>query len=132
MTAEPTVSAESSVTLELEDMQAPLLHPRPTRYAGTVILVRIDNRRDGREALRRLIPYVPSAAHPPQPDQAAWAAVALSFRGLKALGVPEDTLASFPPEFQQGMAARAADLGDIGESAHEHWEPPLGARTFTW
>ena len=56
----------------------------------------------------------------------AWAAVALSFQGLKALGVPEESLASFPPEFQQGMAARAAELGDTGESAPEHWEQPLG------
>ena len=39
MTAEPTV------TLELDDIQAPLLHPRPTRYAGVVILGRIDDRR---------------------------------------------------------------------------------------
>ena len=51
--------------------------------------------------------------------------MALSFQGLKELGVPADTL-SFPPEFQQGMAARAADLGDTGESAPEHWEQPLG------
>ena len=52
--------------------------------------------------------------------------MALSFQGLKALGVPEESLASFPPEFQQGMAARAAELGDTGESAPEHWEQPLG------
>ena len=52
--------------------------------------------------------------------------MALSFQGLKALGVPAATLASFPPEFQQGMAARAAELGDTGESAPEHWDPPLG------
>ena len=120
MTAKPTV------TLEVDDIQAPLLHPRPTHYAGAVILGRIDDRRDGRELLRRLIPFVPSATDPPDPDRKAWAAVALSFQGLKALGVPEDTLASFPQEFQQGMAARAAELGDTGESAPENWEPPLG------
>jgi hypothetical protein len=105
MTAKPTV------TLEVDDIQAPLLHPRPTHYAGAVILGRIDDRRDGRELLRRLIPFVPSASGPPDPDRKAWAAVALSFQGLKALGVPADTLASFPQEFQQGMAARAAELG---------------------
>ena len=53
--------------------------------------------------------------------------VALSYQGLKALGVPEASLASFAPEFQQGMAARAAHLGDVGESAPEHWEQPLGS-----
>jgi Dyp-type peroxidase family len=117
---------QPTVTLELDDIQAPLLHPRPTRYAGVVILARIDDRRGGRELLRRLLPFVPSAAGRTEPHLEAWAAVALSFQGLKALGVPEDTLASFPPEFQQGMAARAADLGDTGESAPEHWEQPLG------
>jgi Dyp-type peroxidase family len=120
MTAQPTI------TLELDDIQAPLLHPRPTRYAGAVILGRIDDRHDGRELLRRLVPFVPSAASPPTPDRAAWAAVALSFQGFKALGVPADSLASFPPEFQQGMAARAAELRDTGESAPERWEHPLG------
>jgi Dyp-type peroxidase family len=121
MTDRPTV------TLDVDDIQAPLLHPRPTGYAGTVLVVRIDHRRDGRELLRRLLPHVPSAAGPPEPDRAAWAAVALSFQGLKALGVPEATLASFPPEFREGMAARAALLGDTGESAPEHWEAPLGS-----
>jgi len=120
------VTAGSPVTLELDDIQAPVLHPRPTRYAGAVILGRIDDRHDGRELLRRLIPFVPSAAGPSDPDREAWAAVAFSFQGLKALGVPEDSLASFPQEFQQGMAARAAELGDTGESAPERWEQPLG------
>ena len=120
------MTTERTVSLEVDDIQAPLLHARPTRYAGAVILVRIDDRRDGRELLRRLIPFVPSAAGSPDPDREAWAAVALTFQGLKALGVPEDTLASFPPEFQQGMAARAAELGDTGQSAPGHWEPPLG------
>jgi deferrochelatase/peroxidase EfeB len=109
------------------DIQAPLLHPRPTRYAGTVIVVRIDDRHNGRELLRRLIPFVPSAAGRPEPHREAWAAVALGFQGLEALGVPEESLASFPREFQQGMAARADILGDTGESAPEHWEPPLGS-----
>ena len=84
MTGEPTV------TLELDDIQAALVHPRPTRYAGAVLLVRIDDRRDGRELLRRLIPFIPSAAGSMDPSQVAWAAVGLSFQGLKALGVPEE------------------------------------------
>jgi Dyp-type peroxidase family len=126
MTAEPTIAPEPTVSLELDDIQAPVLHPRPTRYAGVVILVRIDDRRAGRELLRRLIPFVPSAAGAPEPHREAWAAVALSFQGLKALGVPEVALASFPPEFQQGMAARAAELGDTGDSAPDRWEQPLG------
>ena len=100
--------------------------PRPTPYAGTYQIVRIDDRHAGRELLRRLIPYLDSAASFNPHDPVALG-VALSYQGLKALGVPEDSLASFAPEFQQGMAARAAHLGDVGESAPEQWEQPLGS-----
>ena len=44
----------------------------------------------------------------------------------KALGVQQGSLDSFPLAFQQGIAARAAFLGDVGESAPENWEKPLG------
>ena len=40
------------------------------------------------------------------PDN-VWINVALTYQGLKALGVPQASLDSFSPEFQQGMAARA-------------------------
>ena len=52
--------------------------------------------------------------------------LALTYQGLKTLGVPQESLDSFPPEFQRGMAARAEELGDTGESAPENWEKPLG------
>jgi Dyp-type peroxidase family len=52
--------------------------------------------------------------------------VAFTYQGLKALGVPEPSLESFALEFRQGMAARAAELGDRGESSPEKWEKPLG------
>lgn len=110
----------------IDDIQAPLLYPRPTKYASMLILVRIDDGRDVRELLRRLIPFVTPAASPQDMAREAWVVVALSFQGFKVLGVPRDTLTSFPQEFQQGMAARAAILGDTGESAPEHWELPLG------
>jgi Dyp-type peroxidase family len=121
------MTTQPAVTLELDDIQHPVLRPRPSPYAGAYILLRIDDRRAGREGLRRLIPLLSSAADMPDPNQKGAAAVALSFQGLKALGVPADTLASFPEEFRQGMAARADVLGDTGESAPEHWEPPLGS-----
>ncbi len=52
----------------------------------------------------------------------------LSYAGLEALGVPEQSLATFPAEFRQGMAARADYIGDVGENAPEHWEAPLGSK----
>ena len=42
--------------------------------------------------------------------------------------MPAESLATFPSEFQQGMAARADYIGDVGESAPENWEAPLGSK----
>ena len=40
---------------------------------------------------------------------------------MRALGVPEESLQTFPEEFRTGMAARADILGDTGANAPEHW-----------
>jgi Dyp-type peroxidase family len=117
---------EARVALELDDIQSGALRPRPSPYVGVFILLRIDDRRAGRELLRRLIPALTDATSPADPSHQAWVSAALTYQGLKALGVPQDSLDSFPLPFQQGMAARAAELGDIGESAPENWEKPLG------
>ncbi len=112
--------------LELDDIQRGVLSPRPTPYAATYILFRIDDRAHGRELMRRVRAVVTSAADTTSPLGDTWVSVALTFSGLKALGVPPYALESFAWEFRQGMAARAAALGDAGESAPEHWEAPLG------
>ena len=100
------MSTEPTVALDLDDIQAGALQSRPTPYAGAYIGLRIDDREDGRELLRRLIPILDSVAdfHPERPVSLA---VALTYPGLAALGVPEESLATFPAPFQQGMAARA-------------------------
>jgi deferrochelatase/peroxidase EfeB len=51
--------------------------------------------------------------------------VGITFAGLRALGVPERSLASFPIEFREGMVVRARKLGDIGPSAPEYWDTGL-------
>ncbi len=112
--------------LELTDIQSGVLHPRPSPYVGAYIFVRIDDARAGRDLLGRLLPVVAPATNPAHAGDEAWVSVALTFQGLKALGLPQASLDSFPPEFRQGMAARAAKIGDIGENAPENWEKPLG------
>jgi Dyp-type peroxidase family len=120
------MNEEANVMLELDDIQSGVLRPRPAPYAATYVLLRIDDRKAGRELVRRVSNVVASAAHPTSPAGDAWVSVALTFQGLKALGVPQDSLDSFAWEFQQGMAARAHALGDTGESSPAHWEKPLG------
>jgi Dyp-type peroxidase family len=121
------VTLDADRPLELDDIQNGVLHPRPFPYVATYLLFRIDDRRTGRAMLRRLLPYLADAADPTSPASDAWLSVALTYQGLKALGVPPDSLASFAPEFRQGMAARATGLGDVGESGPDRWEAPLGS-----
>jgi Dyp-type peroxidase family len=120
------MTGASNVILELDDIQSGVLRPRPTPYAATYIVLRIDNRKAGRELMRRLSEVVTSAANPTSPLSDTWVSVALTYQGLRALGAPQDSLDSFAWEFQQGMAARAKALGDTGESSPENWEQPLG------
>lgn len=111
--------------LERDDIQSSLLRSRPAPFAGAYLFLRFDECRSGRAALGRLAPAVASAADPASPAGDAWFSAALTFRGLEVLGVPPAALATFAPEFQQGMAARAEELGDVGECAPAAWDAPF-------
>jgi hypothetical protein len=126
-TSADTVTTTASTALELDDIQFGMLHQRPASYVGTYLLLRIDNREAGRKLVQRLLPVIESARSSSDPAQNAWVSVAFTYQGLKALGVPQDSLDSFAPEFRQGMGARAAELGDVGLSGPENWEKPLGS-----
>lgn len=115
-----------SRTLELDDIQSGVLRPRPTPYAAAYLLIRVDDRPAGRALLRRVSGDITSAANPTRPGADAYVSIAFTYQGLKALGVPQESLNSFVPEFRQGMAARAQALGDVGENSPANWEKPLG------
>lgn len=126
-TSAPTSASPNLTALELEDIQAGSLRPRPDPYAGAYLVLRIDDRRDGQELVRRLAEVVSPAADVLDPLAQASLSAGFSFAGLRALGVPQDCLDTFAPEFQQGMAARADHLHDVGRDAPAHWEHPLGS-----
>src|SRR6476620_1372445 len=117
--------AVRAATLELHEIQATVLRPRPAPYFGTHALLRLDGAQAGRAFLRRLTPHVDSAAGW-WTAKTPWLAVGISYAGLQALGVPEDSLQSFPEAFREGMAARARQLGDDGVNDPKNWEPPFG------
>jgi len=112
--------------LEIDDIQSGALHERPSPYVGTYLLLKVHEPADGRELIRRLIPLLEPGRELTEPGLGAWLTVAFTYEGLKVLGVPQDSLDSFAPEFRQGMAARAAEIGDVGANSPEHWEKPLG------
>ncbi len=115
----------ASPPLELEDIQAGALFERPSPYVGAYLLLHIGDRADGRELVRRLHRVASTSNASDRTETTV--TVALTYRGLEALGVPQTSLDSFAPAFRQGMAARAALLGDVGESSPEQWERPLGS-----
>jgi Dyp-type peroxidase family len=110
--------------LEMDDIQSPVLRIRPAPYVGCHVLLHFAAAAQGREFLRRLLPHVVSAAQFAAAD--TWVAVALTYSGLQALGVPQASLDSFPSAFREGMAARASSFEGSEDSLPKHWEPPYG------
>ena len=122
----PAITAADVPSLEVSDIQATVLRPRPSPYKGEYLIVRIEDAAQGREMLRRLIPHVAPADNWWTPTLHGWLAIAFSFQGLKALDLPQRSLDSFPNEFREGMAARASILNDVGNNAPANWEYPFG------
>jgi Dyp-type peroxidase family len=52
--------------------------------------------------------------------------IGFTYEGLKALGLSQSSLDSFPEAFRVGMRGRASVVGDVGPHAPEHWEGGLG------
>src|SRR5215467_11606556 len=113
------------VTVDLGEIQATVLRYRPEPYYGTHVMLHIDDVQAGRQLLRNLAPHVDSAADWWQADE-PWIAVAITYSGLVALGVPDDSLQSFPEAFRVGMAARADRLMDSGPNDPKNWDAPFG------
>src|ERR1700756_482955 len=81
--------------LDLQEIQAIVLRQRPAPYFGSHVLLRIDDAQAGRAFLRRLTPYVDSAADS-RIAANTWLDVGVTYRGLEALGLSQESLQSFP------------------------------------
>lgn len=94
------------------------------------LFVTITNAHGGRRWLSRIADSITSSQHRivghGLPDDRPAAAVNLGITadGLRAIGLPEDVVRTFPVEFQDGIASeeRSRILGDTGASAPETWE----------
>lgn len=108
--------------LELDDIQHILLTRTPA-ITGRYEFLTFDTASGGRAWLTALLDKVQSAADVRRTMDSSdrWVTLAFTWQGLRALGVPEAALATFPDAFCEGMAARADILGDTGAAAPEHW-----------
>ncbi|MFL6304651.1 MAG: Dyp-type peroxidase [Candidatus Sulfotelmatobacter sp.] len=113
--------------LEFEDIQHFLLHRSPALAARYEFLT-FRKPAAGRAWLNAMIGKVTTAAavRSGQLDT-RWVTVALSWNGMRALGLDDHSLTSFPEEFRQGVATRAEILGMTGASHPEHWTGGLAS-----
>lgn len=132
------MSASTTRGLNLADIQGNILHAygKLGFPVARYVFLRVDRRReaDARGFLTRLLPKITTALQWRSrrfPDEivearpeVAWN-LAFSFRGLHALGLSTITLRAMPPEFIEGMAARAHILGDRPEREKHEVQPPV-------
>jgi Dyp-type peroxidase family len=112
------------VRLELDAIQGIVL--RGYRLpVGCYLYLQVADAAAGRDWIASIAGRVTTAA-PWDTKPATVLNVAFSAAGLRALGVPQAVVAGFSAPFVQGMAARAAMLGDTGPSAPENWQHGLG------
>ncbi|HSY57667.1 MAG TPA: hypothetical protein VNY80_01930 [Steroidobacteraceae bacterium] len=113
--------------LELDDIQYILLTRVPA-LTGRYEFLSFQQPAQGRawlEAIREKIPSAKAVTDTVNPEK-RWVSVAFTWNGLRALGVDEASLATFPEELRQGMAARWQVLGDTGTNHPDNWVGGLG------
>ncbi len=108
--------------LELDDIQH-FLMARPHAMTARYEFLSFKQPAAGRAWVGGIIDKVgvASVVRAASETESRWVTVAFTWNGLRALGVDEDSLASFPDEFRQGMVARAEVLGDTGQNDPANW-----------
>src|ERR1700757_4269226 len=108
--------------LEFDDIQYILLTRAPA-ITGRYEFLSFRNPAGGRAWLATILETVHSVqqARASVEKDNRWVSVAFTWNGLRALGLDEASLATFPEEFKQGMVARAEMLGDTGANHPDNW-----------
>ena len=113
----------------LDDVQGNILDPYLGVTHGCVALVGFASGAAARATLERLLDeeLVTTATTKPQTYALN---LALTYEGLKTLGLSADHLAALPREFCEGMVQRAGLLGDVGPDHPSAWlRPPRNGRS---
>ena len=119
--------------LDLHDVQGNIIkaYPRFGYPRARYVFFRINDGQAARNFLSDLLPLVTTSSPWQREGNAVDGSarpqvatnVALTFEGLRRLGVPQAPLQTFPEEFASGMQTRRTILGDDGPSAPENWDP---------
>jgi deferrochelatase/peroxidase EfeB len=114
--------------LEVDDIQHFLISRSPMLAARCEFLT-FRRHSSGREWLKGLIEKVGTAkAIASRNPGMRCVTIGFTWNGLRALGVNEAALATFPEDFRQGMAARPEILGTTGANHPENWTGSLASQ----
>src|SRR3954454_6796888 len=113
--------------LNPDDIQHFLLTRTPA-LAARYEFLSFDSVQAGRAWLAGLVDKVGTgqSVGTASPD-ARWVTIAFTCNGLRALGIDDGALATFPDEFRHGMAARAEILGMMDEGGPDRWVGDLAS-----
>jgi Dyp-type peroxidase family len=107
----------------LHDIQDNIAAPILMRYGRHIFLKFLDGAK-AREWLRNMIKRV--NARQEEHGTRFTVNIGFTYEGLKAMGLSQRSLYSFPEAFRVGMRGRASYVGDVGPHGPEHWEGGLG------
>ena len=108
---EPRHEVATMPALELDDIQSGVLRPRPTPFAATYIIFRIDDRAAGRELMRRLSDVVAVGGSPGESRRAipgsAWRSRSRASSARRSAGVARQ----LSPQFRARHGGARARVG---------------------
>jgi Dyp-type peroxidase family len=107
----------------LHDIQDNVVAPILMRY-GRHIFVKFLDGAKARTWLGNMFERV--NARPEEHGTKFTVNIGFTYEGLKALGLSQTSLDSFPTAFRVGARGRAGDVGDVAAHAPEHWDGGLG------
>src|SRR5262249_2372397 len=115
--ASPSVKPES---IEFADIQGLLVSAYGNLPCAAYLICEIRDPERTRQWLRLMAPRIKDATGK---DEVSSLSIAFTADGLRALGLPNNTLATFSFAFKEGMTPeyRARILGDTGENAPAKW-----------
>lgn len=123
---------ELEAPVNLAAVQGNILSKYPDVSHGCVLLARFEGPASALEFLRKWKDRIDTEQAPPggPPEGFPIAPdtkfnLALTAGGLQVLGLSREELTLLPKEFQEGLAARAGMLGDLGRNHPDAWERPI-------
>ena len=107
--------------IEKQDIQGLIIKGYSSLPACNFVLLSIKEKANAREWLRKMVPEITAGSAKPAHSARN---IAFTFAGLRAIGLSDDILETFPLELEDGMATPHKQLffGDFGSSSPATWE----------